>query len=190
MRSTAIALATLALLAAGCGSANNNNSSTTTGKATSFQSFVAAAFAYSRCMRSHGDASFPDPHVINSPGRQGIGIQAVGSSSQFKTANQACKGLMPNPGNANPAQAAAQRRARGAAILAFARCLRGHGVSSFPDPTSDGSITPQMLQSAGVDLRAPSFLTAARTCVGVTHGVITFAQVEQAIQHLSSSNGQ
>ncbi len=58
-----------------------------------------------------------------------------------------------------------------------------HGVADFPDPSAQGKLSLQMISAAGVDLRAPSFLTAARACVGVTHGVISMAAVEQAINH-------
>jgi hypothetical protein len=68
-------------------------------------------------------------------------------------------------------------------LLAFARCLRSHGVPKFPDPDSRGQLPLETVQAAGVDLHAPAVLTAARACVGVTHGQITMAQVEQAINH-------
>jgi hypothetical protein len=62
------------------------------------------------------------------------------------------------------------------------------------DPTAQGQLTLQMVHAAGDDLQAPSFLTAARACVGVTHGAITLADVQQAIQNSgaaqSSGGGQ
>ncbi len=56
-------------------------------------------------------------------------------------------------------------------------------MHGFPDPTAQGQLTLAMIHAAGVDLQAPSLLTAAKACVGVTHGAITLAQVEQAIHH-------
>jgi hypothetical protein len=38
-----------------------------------------------------------------------------------------------------------------------------------------------MISAAGVDIHAHSFFNAAKACVGVTHGMITIAQVEAAI---------
>lgn len=179
-----------ALLLAGCGSANKDNA-TTSGKSPSPQSFVADAYRFSACMRSHGVPSFPDPHVVvNAPGKQAIGIhplpQSIASSPQFKAAQEACKGIMPAPEN-GAKEHAEQGRARAQYLLAFAQCLRSHGVQGFPDPTAQGQLTLEMLRAAGVDLQAPSFLSAAQACVGVTHGAITLAQVEQAIHHPSSS---
>lgn len=177
-----------ALLLAGCGSANDNNATTS----QSSQNIVTDAYRYSACMRSHGVPSFPDPHVVvNTPGKQAVGIhplpKSIASSPQFKAAQEACKGIMPAPENGSPKQQTERERARATYMLAFARCLRMHGVPGFPDPTAQGQLTPEMIHAAGVDLQAPSVLTAAQACVGVTHGAITMAQVEQAIHHPAGS---
>ena len=66
-------------------------------------------------------------------------------------------------------------------MLAFARCLRSHGFPSFPDPTSSGELTHEMLASAGIDLHQPAVLQAADACVSVTHGVITRADVARFV---------
>jgi hypothetical protein len=39
----------------------------------------------------------------------------------------------------------------------------------------------EMIDAAGIDLHAPDVLPAARACVGVTHGQVTMADVEQAL---------
>lgn len=59
--------------------------------------------------------------------------------------------------------------------------LLHHGLPNFPDPASDGRLTLAMIRAAGVDLHAPGFLTAAKACIGVTHGAITPAEVLQAV---------
>jgi hypothetical protein len=66
-------------------------------------------------------------------------------------------------------------------LLAFAHCLRGHGIIGFPDPTAKGELSLEMINAAGVDIHAHSFFNAAKACVGVTHGAITMAQVSTAI---------
>ena len=59
----------------------------------------AAALKYSKCMRSHGISDFPDP---NSSG--GLEVQAAPggdldpNNPQFKTADRACKHLLPGGG--------------------------------------------------------------------------------------------
>jgi len=184
-----IALAAAALFAAGCGSSNNNPSNGSASQSGS--NFAAMAVKYAECMRSHGVPGFPEPRISTSNGGSATAVQQVVSGNlaalpQFKSAARACEGFMPGPASESPAQLAAQRRAKQHALLAFAQCLRSHGVPNFPDPSAQGDITPQMLSAAGVDLQGPAILPAARACVGVTHGMITIAQVEQAIQHLSS----
>ncbi len=91
------------------------------------------------------------------------------------------------PENGSPKENAEHNRARAQYMLAFARCLRSHGVQGFPDPTAQGQLTLEMIRAAGVDLQAPAFLAAAQACLGVTHGAITFQQVEQAIRHPAGS---
>lgn len=107
--------------------------------------------------------------------------RSAAGSPQFKTAQKACRGIMPAPGNVSPIQLAQQQHAREQNVLAFARCLRSHGVPDFPDPTSKGHLTLQMVTAAGVDLQAPGVLTAAKACIGVSHGAITAADVERAV---------
>jgi hypothetical protein len=169
--------AALALLAAGCGSSSPHQTTTPPKSGGP----AAAAFAYSRCMRNHGFTGFPDPQVSTSANGTSIRIAAVGPNAgtpQQKAAAKACRGLLPQPGNViSPAQ----QEARARDLLAFARCLRDHGVANFPDPTSQGQLTMQMIQAAGVDLHAPAVLPAARACVGLTDGQITMAGVQQAI---------
>lgn len=146
-------------------------------------------------MRDHGITNFPDPKVSSSGGpsasggSSGSGATKISmvvpatfaKSPQFATASRACRGILPAPGGGNPIALAAVQQTRKKDLLAFARCLRTHGVPNFPDPTAQGQLTLEMVHSAGVDLQAPSVLPAGRACVGVTHGVITWADVERAV---------
>lgn len=173
-----LVVASLALLGAGCGSAGPSSRSST-GQSSS-DNPAAAAFKYADCMRSHGVSGFPDPRVSSSPGHVSIAMVAPASlagSRHFKSAQRACQGIMPSPGNAVRSDQPQRRQA----LLALARCLRAHGVSDFPDPNPQGQITSEMLSAARVDFRSHFFLQAALGCVGVTHGVITAAQIEAAI---------
>lgn len=161
--SSLAASAAVSLLAAGCG----GGSSTTAG--TAGQSGLVA---YSHCMRSHGLPTFPDP-------TSGVGIPKdkipVGNP-QFASASSACQHLMPAAG-LGPQPTAQQTRSRVANAVAFAGCIRSHGFPSFPDPTTGGQITHQMLANAGINLHQPAVLQAADACVGVTHGQMTKAGV-------------
>lgn len=177
----ALAAAAAALLVAGCGSSNSPTTATTA-RSSGPQKSISAIYRFAACMRSHGVPNFPDPKVTQRPGggsvAQAVPSQAVGTPA-FNTAQKACQGILPPP--QSQAQQARQEREHGQVLLAFARCLRTHGVPKFPDPNSQGGLSIQMVQAAGVDLHAPVVLTAARACVGVTHGQITIAQVQQAI---------
>lgn len=138
------------------------------------------AFAYARCIRAHGVPAFPDPQVVTTPGSVGI-RQAVpagaGLSPAFTAAQKACRGIMPAPGKGGGGDHGPGKPV----LLAFAHCLRAHGMTGFPDPNADGQLTIEMISAAGVDIHTRSFLSAAKACVGVTHGAITMAQVATAI---------
>jgi hypothetical protein len=167
-------LGLVAAVAAGCGS--GGPSSTTTKPP---QSPAGAAYAYARCIRDHGVPSFPDPQVSTSPGQTRIAMVAPRTMINrpgFKTAQKACQAILPEvSGNRQTEQ-----RARTRDLLAFARCLRAHGISDFPDPGSQGQLTLQMVTAAGVDVHAPGFFNAARQCVGLTNGAIPMADVRRA----------
>jgi len=80
------------------------------------------AVAFSRCMRSHGLAAYPDPGgggVIPKKTPQQLGV----SPSEFQTAQSACIHLVPNGGQPTHAQVQQYR----SVMLIYARCIRAHG---------------------------------------------------------------
>jgi hypothetical protein len=81
------------------------------------------------------------------------------NSPQFRAAMQACRRYLP-PGPPPLSQAAQAEAAR--AMLAFASCMRSHGVPAFPDPTSRGLIPFVGLN--GIDPSSPLVLAAFKTC--------------------------
>jgi hypothetical protein len=176
-----LASAGAALLVAGCG---GNSPSPTTGGGGASGSGDRAAYTFSRCMRQHGVASFPDPIVTTNGNQHSVIVHitpALNGSPQFKTAQHACRGILPGPGKGNggglsPQQVAARVKGR----LGFATCMRAHQVSTFPDPTSQGQLNLAMVRAAGINLHAPAVVAAARACVSASGGQITAAQVAQA----------
>jgi hypothetical protein len=128
------ALALLAVIVAGCGSAsagggNNGGNSTATARDK--------AVKFAECMRNNGVSGFPDP---NASGELTIDAVANGSSidtnsAAFKQAMSACKDLEP-PGFTGPKVTPQLRTAR----LAFAQCVRDNGVPDFPDPLPNGPL--------------------------------------------------
>jgi hypothetical protein len=171
-------VACAALLLSACGSSSPTTTTSTSG---SFQSTVTQAFKYSACMRDHGATNFPDPQVSANGSQRKIAIRVVGPNSpMFKTAAKDCQGILPTPSKADQAAQAAAVRARKQDLLSFARCMRGRGVTDFPDPGLEGQLTIAMITAAGVDLHAPQVATAARACIPASNGVITPAAVAQA----------
>jgi hypothetical protein len=85
-----------------------------------------------------------------------VGLAACGSSS-------------PTTGGATSAQGdAAANQAKG---LAFAHCMRSHGVANFPDPTGSGGGLRVQIQSGpsgtsvnGVAVNGPAFRSAMQAC--------------------------
>jgi hypothetical protein len=52
-----------------------------------------------------------------------------------------------------------------AGALAFSKCMRAHGVSNFPDPsTSGGGVQLSVTPSSGVNPKAPAFQAAQQSC--------------------------
>lgn len=124
---------------------------------------------YAACMRSNGVSNFPDP------GGGGGGLVIPNdvntASPAFRTAQRACRSLMPGPGARAPATA--QQRET---LLAMSRCMRAHGVSRFPDPVSSPPANPAGLSMAfgrpgaflvipdSLNPRSPAFRRAAQAC--------------------------
>jgi hypothetical protein len=87
-------------------------------------------------MRSHGVPKYPDASGSNElpNGLPKVDPQQLGVSSfQYQAARSACAHLLPNGGQL--VQAQSQRDLR--AMLGYARCMRSHGVPTWPDPTYD-----------------------------------------------------
>jgi hypothetical protein len=174
-----VPLATAAIVAsiaiAACGT--NSSSSSSSGShltAAQVRQAEQSAVSFADCMRSHGVPNFPDSpyaqkHMIASSSGQAPAVQS---------AVAACSHLLPH---GSQSQTPAHSQGQTAAMVAFARCLRSHGFVNFPDPTSGGDLTHQMLATAQINLQQPALVQAADACVGVTHGVITKAVVARFV---------
>jgi hypothetical protein len=175
----AIATALSAIAIASCGSstpptATNAGSGPTQAQLQRYQS---DAVKFTDCMRNHGIANFPDAPGPNGAGGRTWKNAFQSSSPAFVTADTACRHLLPGGGHT---QSSAPSHREITAMLAFARCVRSHGFTRFPDPNSTG-ITHQMLAVSGINLHQPALVRAADACVGVTHGAITRAVVAHFI---------
>jgi hypothetical protein len=147
----AAALISISLPLAACGGgspasspgvAGSDSPSKTSTQAGSGGSQKKSALAFSKCMRAHGIVDFPDP---NSNGQIQLGLKPgskdlTPDSPRFQEAQQACGSLMPGP-------SASEQRAQYAQTLEFAKCMRAHGVSNFPDPQPPSANGAPQVQS-------------------------------------------
>jgi hypothetical protein len=114
--------------------------------------------AYSKCMRSHGVPQFPDPDPnggLELSAGPGTGINP--DSATFKAAQQACQHLLPTP----PPE---QQQQNYEALLKFAKCMRDHGISDFPDPSPDGGLQIKSGHGSDLDPNSPTFKAAQQAC--------------------------
>jgi hypothetical protein len=161
-RAAIAALLGLAVLIAGCGAAPGP-------RAGGSGAIKARFVAYARCMRGHGVTDFPDPTAVPGGGLAfsidgGPGSDLNQADPTFAAAGRACRGLAPGA-----RQAATASAPHIAAELRWARCLRAHGVPSFPDPDRQGAF-----DSARFDPSSPAFRTATRACRAVQpHGSVS-----------------
>jgi hypothetical protein len=135
------------------------------------------ALAYARCMRANGVASFPDPQ----PGG-GFAFHAsaeVISSPAFKAAQAKCSSLLGGPLGAGAQTVSPQVQAHALSQLRkVAQCMRQHGISDFPDPSTTrptnlglgqySEITDYqgawLLFPATIDMQSPAWERAAAAC--------------------------
>lgn len=115
-----------------------------------------AALAYARCMRANG-VDMPDP-VVSTDGEGGVSIDQSGpggapvSKDKMQKADEACHHFMDE---ARPAAGPPLSPEDLDKMLAFAQCMREHGIP-MDDPTADGGIRIQIGSTdAGSGAAAP-----------------------------------
>jgi hypothetical protein len=175
----AIGSALSATVIAACGSSSPQTTTNSGSGPTQaqIQHYQTDAVKFTDCMRNHGITNFPDAPGPNGAGGRTWKSAFQNSSPGFATADTACRHFLPAGGQT---QSAPPSHRQIGAMLAFARCVRRHGFTRFPDPNSSG-ITHPMLAAAGIDLHQPALVRAADACVGVTHGAMTRAMVARFI---------
>jgi hypothetical protein len=169
----ALALAALAaLLLAGCGApsgpgvASIGSTTTTTAPAASVGDsspsgvVTTRMLQFTQCMRSHGVRDFPEPITQRSAPPFGANSflgngPNPNSSPVYETASAACRKYAVAT-KVTPAGAARVE----AEQLKYAHCMRFHGVTNFPDPSSEGGFP----NSAGIDTKSPIYKHASSAC--------------------------
>jgi hypothetical protein len=157
------------VLVAGCG----RSSASPTGDASisaSATSAVESGVAFSRCIRSHGVPNFADPKVSGQTVR--MGSPRTIESPAFHSALRSCQRLLPK-GAPDSEASSSQAQAR---MLEVSACMRKHGISGFPDPStsppSSSAGNSAVLGSGGyylaipksIDTSSPAFTQAAAEC--------------------------
>jgi hypothetical protein len=150
-----LALPALAALAAGVALAGCGSSSAQSRQAAR----EARGVKYSDCMRSHGVPNFPDPK----PGGGGFnlppGVNPFAPS--FKAAHSSCANLFPF-GRGGGLKASEQLKQQ---LVATAECMRRHGVTGFPDPTTVPPSNPaaysSMVNFGGIIVAIPDTINEA-----------------------------
>ncbi len=147
---------------AGCGSSGHKPSDS---------SHAQSLLAFSECMRSHGVPNFPDP---GSRGGLNIGGTSINPfSPSFKAAQGTCNKLLPG-GGPGSRQASEQQKEQ---LVAISECMRSHGVTGFPDPTTKPPTSQQgysimegvasnlfLLVPSTINPNSPAFEQAAKAC--------------------------
>jgi hypothetical protein len=114
-------------------------------------------------MRSNGVSNFPGPGSFGSS----AGIRAAkgqiaqisnseASSPTFQAAQRACTEFLPTPTTSPHVSSAEMRK-----LLAVSRCMRAHGVPTFPDPNP---VTGELNTPAGIDRSSPQVIAALVAC--------------------------
>jgi hypothetical protein len=163
------ALGAAAALAA-CGSSSPTRSTAATGSGANAAS---SALAFSKCMRANGVPNFPDlgsngTLLLGNGNGQTVSVNGVSvDAPAYRAARTRCQRYMLT----HTAASASQQAQQIAAGLKFARCMRSHGVPSFPDPkvisSSGGN---QQVELPGVNTQSPAFQAAAKACGGGPKG--------------------
>jgi hypothetical protein len=160
----AIGLVALGLSVTACSSGSNSPgvasaSTSAAGQPSSHSSAKPSALAYAQCMQSHGIKNFPEP---NSSGQltvtQGQSLPDT-SSPQFQAAVTVCRSLNPAGVAPNAAQAALHLQQD----IAYAKCMRSHGLTNFPDPDPN---TGDSFNLQGIDVNSSQVQSANKACGG------------------------
>lgn len=103
------------------------------------------------------------------PARLRMGVLTASAALACVLTVAACGGSAKPKGHAN-------------VFIAFSKCMRAHGVTSFPDPSGHGI----NIGGTGIDPRSPSFRAAQHTCFKLLPGggpqgrPATAAEIKQA----------
>jgi hypothetical protein len=162
-----LALAATAALALGaCGSGGNDNNSGSPQAKAEDKAFE-GALKFAKCMREHG-LEVPDPQR----GPNGGITQKMGKDKgerigegKMEAAQKDCEHFM--EGGGGPSEDPADQAKRQDAFIAYAKCMRGHGID-MPDPQFEGNKVKMTIgrpgKSNGPNPESATFKAAEKAC--------------------------
>jgi hypothetical protein len=119
-------------------------------------------------MRSHGVPNFPDPQISQHGNAVGVKMAvpaSIGGNPKFKSADQACRKLLPSEGPGNQPVISPAEQSQ---YLKAAACIRSHGLPNFPDPTFSGG--GAHINRQGLNESSPVFKAAVQACESLIPG--------------------
>jgi hypothetical protein len=136
-----VVLVAVAALAAACGggaphgAASSSRSSTSPRNGTSTPSSdTESGIQFVSCIRAHGVPNFPASAVSVNTGQLELNIPGyLKSAPQFQSALRACQAYLPDRGSVAKSQRPSIQQE-----VNYARCMRSHGITNFPDPLPGG----------------------------------------------------
>jgi hypothetical protein len=165
-----IAALSLATMGAACGGSSPSSSGSADAQT---KANAPSAIAFARCMRSHGVQHWPDPDSTGQFAKSKLTLQQLGVvPSQLQAAQRACQHVYPNSGPSSQGQDQTMMLA----MFKFARCVRAHGVSNWPDPVAESDPgqpgTPGFPRNIpGVNQSSPAVKNAMNSCQHLMAGI-------------------
>jgi hypothetical protein len=134
---------------------------------------TAGLLALARCMRAQGVPNFPDPKAGGNGFEVGPGLDL--SSPAFKAARVACQRFLPVVGGPGGPRFSEQSLIK---VRKAAACMRQHGISQFPDPSTSRPSASAMSGAREItdfdgaflafpstlDMQSPAYVRAAAAC--------------------------
>jgi hypothetical protein len=139
---------------AGCSASGGPGAATST---TSGRQAAAAVWReLVRCARANGMPNLPDPQ-IDSSGRASFPNGTPEPTARVRRACQSIYDRLPASARGEEARPPADMQA----LLRFARCMREHGMTDFPDPDAEGNFNAP---AGATDPKSPRFKSALQAC--------------------------
>jgi hypothetical protein len=165
-----VVMAGVVLLTVACSNSPSTGSSGSPQSTGAAPSASSNAVAFAQCMRAHGVPSYPDPSSVSGPiDENQLGV----SDTVYETAKTTCDRLYPQPHSAGITTA--QQQQVEAQLLNFSKCMRSHGLPTFPDPNPASTIWGPgggqlFTLPSGMNHNSPQFTSAQNACKSLMPG--------------------